>query len=150
MLNQKKQARTNEAKARKLKKIAQKADQKAAKANAQIEALKLGGDAEKIVAVKPGPAKRKIVAIKPGPAKRKKQRKTPTVASKLHSTPLANGEEEKEKGAQPPGRKSKRVQKSNTAQKGNAKTTTAEQHLSFHGVVGERTRKRTRDAEIAS
>ena len=137
VLNQKKQARTNEAKARKLKKIAQKADQKAAKANAQIEALKLGGDAEE------------IVAIKPGPAKRKKRRKPPTVASKLLSTPLANGEEEEEEGAQPPGRKSARVQKSNTAQKGNAKTTTAE-HLSFHGVVGERTRKRMRDAEIAS
>ena len=134
VLNQKKQARTNEAKARKLKKIAQKADQKAAKANAQIEALKLGGDAEE------------IVAIKPRPAKRKKQRKTPTVASKLHSTPLANGEEEEEEGAQPPARKSARVQKSNSAQKGNAKTTTAEPHLSFHGVVGERTRGRMRDA----
>lgn len=123
MLNQKKQARTNEAKARKLKKIAQKADQKAAKANAQIEALKLGGDAEE------------IVAIKPVPAKKKKQKKTPTVASKLQSTPLAKGEEEEEEGAQPPGRKSARVQKSK-----------------FHGVVGERTRstrKRTRDAEIA-
>ena len=120
MLNQKKQARTNEAKARKLKKIAQKADQKAAKANAQIEALKLGGDAEE------------IVAIKPGPQKRKKQRKTPTVASKLHSTPLDNGEEEEE-GAQPPARKSARVQKSK-----------------FHGVVGERTRRRMRDAEITS
>ena len=123
MLNQKKQARTNEAKARKLEKIAQKANQKAAKANAQIEALKLGGDAEE------------IVAIKPVPAKKKKQKKTPTVASKLLSTSLANGEEEEEEGAQPPGRKSARVQKSK-----------------FHGVVGERTRstrKRTRDAEIA-
>ena len=138
VLNQKKQARTNEAKARKLKKIAQKADQKAAKANAQIEALKLGGDAEE------------IVAIKQGPAKRKKQRKPPTVASKLLSTPLANGEEEEEEGAQPPGRKSARVQTSNTAQRRNAKTTTAEPHLSFHGVVGERTRGRMRDAEIAS
>ena len=120
VLNQKKQARTNEAKARKLRKIAQKADQKAAKANAQIEALKLGGDAEEIVAIKPVPAKRK---------------KPPTVAPKLHSTPLAKGEEEEEEGAQPPGRKSARVQKSK-----------------FHGVVGERTRstrKRTRDAEIA-
>jgi hypothetical protein len=140
VLNQKKQARTNEAKARKLKKIAQKADQKAAKANAQIEALKLGGDAEEIVAIKQGPAKRK----------RNKQRKPPTVASKLLSTSLANGEEEEEEGAQPPGRKSARVQTSNTAQRRNAKTTTAEPHLSFHGVVGERTRGRMRDAEIAS
>ena len=134
MLNQKKQARTNEAKARKLRKIAQKANQKAAKANAQIEALKLGGDAEE------------IVAIKQGPTKRKKQRKPPTVASKLLSTPLANGEEEEEEGAQPPGRKSARIQTSNTAQNRNAKTTTAEPHLSFHGVVGERTRGRMRDA----